>query len=131
MTIISNCVINLVPDKGKAFKEAFSVLKPGGRLMVSDIVLLKTLPESIRESVDAYVGCISGALMKDEYLNAIKSAGFNDINVVDESGFPLDCMINDPTGQAILEDLKVTERQLKDVEGSIASIKVSGIKPSA
>ncbi len=129
--IISNCVINLVPDKGKAFKEAFRVLKSGGRLMVSDIVLLKTLPESIRESVDAYVGCISGALMKDDYLNAIKLAGFNDVNVVDESVFPLDCMVNDPAGQAILEGLKVPEKQLKDVEGSIASIKVSGIKPSA
>jgi len=128
--IISNCVINLVPDKGKAFKEAFRVLKPGGRLMVSDIVLLKTLPEFVRESVDAYVGCISGALMKDKYLEAMKSAGFKDINVVDESVFPLDCMTNDPAGQAILEDLKVSEEQLKEVEGSIASMKISGIKPS-
>jgi arsenite methyltransferase len=128
--IISNCVINLVPDKGKAFKEAFRVLKPGGRLMVSDIVLLKKLPEFVRESVDAYVGCISGALMKDIYLEAIKSAGFKDISVVDESIFPLDCMANDPTGQVILDGLKVSEKQLKEVEGSIASIKVSGIKPS-
>jgi len=128
--IISNCVINLVPDKRRAFKEAFRVLKPGGRLMVSDIVLLKRLPEFVKESVEAYVGCISGAMMKDMYLDAIKSAGFKDISVVDESIFPLDCMTNDPTGQAILEGLKASEKQLKEVEGSISSIKVSGIKPS-
>ena len=128
--IISNCVINLVPNKERAFKEAFRVLKPGGRLMVSDIVLLKELPEFVRESVDAYVGCISGALMKDKYLDAIKSAGFKDVSVVDESIFPLDCVANDPIGGKILDGLKASERQLQEVEGSISSIKVSGIKPS-
>ena len=127
--IISNCVINLVPSKERAFKEAFRVLKPGGRLMVSDIVLLKKLPGFVRESVEAYVGCISGAMMKDKYLDAIKSAGFKKVQVVDESIFPLDCVANDPIGGRILEGLKVSEGQLKEVEGSISSIKVSGIKP--
>lgn len=97
--------------------------------MVSDIVLLKRLPEFARESVEAYVGCISGALMKDKYLNAIKSAGFKDVSVVDESIFPLDCVANDPIGGKILEGLKASEGQIKAVEGSISSIKVSGIKP--
>ncbi|MDM7918295.1 MAG: arsenite methyltransferase [Methanosarcina sp.] len=128
--IISNCVINLVPNKEKAFKEAFRVLKPGGRLMVSDIVLLKELPESIRESVEAYVGCVSGAMMKDRYLDAIKSAGFKEVSVVDESIFPLDCVANDPIGGKILEGIKASEGQLKTVEDSISSIKVSGIKPN-
>ncbi|NWF92851.1 MAG: arsenite methyltransferase, partial [Syntrophaceae bacterium] len=64
--VMSNCVINLSPDKGKVFKEAFRVLKPGGRLTISDIVLLKELPTFIRESIDAYVGCVSGALIKHE-----------------------------------------------------------------
>jgi len=77
--IISNCVINLVPDKKKAFQEAFRVLKPGGRLMVSDMVLLKELPKAVKESVEAYVGCISGAELKDRYLEAIRSAGFGDV----------------------------------------------------
>ncbi|MCJ7443979.1 MAG: arsenite methyltransferase [Methanotrichaceae archaeon] len=127
--IVSNCVINLVPDKELAFREAFRVLKPGGRLMVSDIVLLKELPEFLRESIDAYVGCVSGALEKDIYLDAIRLAGFQDVNVVDETVFPLDYMINDPTSQLILEGLKISADQLKEIEDSISSIKVNGFKP--
>jgi len=63
--VISNCVINLSPDKKRVFTEAFRVLKPNGRLMVSDIVLMKRLPETIRKSVQAYIGCLSGAEKKD------------------------------------------------------------------
>jgi arsenite methyltransferase len=128
--IISNCVINLVPDKESAFKEAFRVLKPGGRLMVSDIVLLKKLPDFVKNSIAAYVGCVSGAATKDRYLKAIESAGFIDVTVIDESVFPLDCITCDPTGQAILKSLERSPEQLKEIEGSISSIKVSGIKPS-
>jgi len=127
--IISNCVINLVPNKGKAFKEAFRVLKPGGRLMVSDIVLQKKLPDFVLESIEAYVGCIAGASTKTGYLDAIRSAGFEDVTVMDESSFPLDCMINDPTGQAILLSLKGSAEEIKKLEGAISSIKVRGIKP--
>jgi ubiquinone/menaquinone biosynthesis C-methylase UbiE len=122
--IISNCVINLVPNKEKAFSEAFRVLKAGGRLMVSDIVLLKKLPDFVKESIEAYVGCVAGASMKDRYLDAIKSAGFEDVAVIEESIFPLDCMTNDPTGQAILKSLKGSAEDIKKVEASIASIKV-------
>lgn len=128
--VISNCVINLVPDKKKAFKEAFRVLKPGGRLMVSDIVLLRKLPDFAIQSVAAYVGCISGAAMKESYLEAIESAGFNEVTVIDESVFPLDCMANDPTGQAIAQNLKEKVEEIKKVEDSVASIKVGGKKPS-
>ena len=127
--IISNCVINLVPNKGKAFKEAFRVLKPGGRLMVSDIVLQKKLPDFVLESIEAYVGCIAGASTKTGYLDAIRSAGFEDVTVMDESVFPLDCMTNDPTGQAILLSLKGSAEEIKKLEGAISSIKVRGIKP--
>jgi len=65
--VISNCVINLAPDKRKVFTEAFRVLKPGGRLMISDMVLLKELPDFIKNSIEAYIGCLSGAIMRDEY----------------------------------------------------------------
>jgi len=128
--IISNCVINLVPDKRRAFEEAFRVLRPGGRLMVSDIVLLKELPKSIKESVEAYVGCISGAVMKSSYLEALRSAGFKDVRVVDESIITLDYIASDPIGQAVLEKVKASGTQLEEAEGLISSIKVSGIKPS-
>ncbi|MDD4652005.1 MAG: arsenite methyltransferase [Methanothrix sp.] len=128
--VISNCVINLVPDKKKAFQEAFRVLKPGGRMMVSDIVLLKALPEFVRQSIKAYVGCIAGALPKDRYLDAIKSAGFKDVRVVQESIFPLDCMTNDPTGKAILTSLDGAPEERKNVEDCISSVKVSGLKPN-
>jgi len=128
--IISNCVINLVPNKEKAFREAFRTLRPGGRLMVSDIVLLKKLPDFVKESIEAYVGCVAGAAMKETYLGAMRSAGFKDVTVVEESVFPLDCMTNDPTGKAILQSMKGSAEEIKKIEGSISSIKVRGIKPA-
>ncbi len=128
--IISNCVINLAPDKARVFKEAFRVLKPGGRLMVSDIVLLKELPDFIRNSVQAYIGCISGAVMKDEYLKAVKAAGFQKVGIVDETSFPIDCIANDPTAKAIIKIMKVPKKTVKGFADSVISIKVYGVKPT-
>jgi SAM-dependent methyltransferase len=85
--VISNCVINLSPDKEKVFKEAYRVLKPGGRLMVSDLVLLKELPESVKKSDEAYVGCIAGAVLKKDYIRAAERAGFKGLKVVGEVPF--------------------------------------------
>lgn len=127
--VISNCVINLSPDKDKVFREAFRVLKPGGRLMVSDMVLLKELPEAIRRSVEAYVGCIAGAVMKEEYLSAIHSAGFREIKVLGEDVYPIELMAADPIAQAISADLDLSEEAAKDLSSSVASIKVSARKP--
>ncbi len=127
--IISNCVINLSPDKKRVFNEAFRVLKPGGRLMVSDIVLLKELPDFIRNSVAAYVGCISGALLKNEYLETITRAGFQEVQVLDEANFPIDCMANDPTASAVIDKLHLSEEKLKDTASSVVSIKVRALKP--
>ena len=126
--IISNCVINLSPDKKQVFKEAFRVLKPGGRLMVSDIVLHKELPEVIKNSVESYIGCLSGAIKKDEYLKAIKGAGFKDVRVIDETKYPIELMANDPTAKAIIEDFNIPEDELKSIADSVVSIKVQGIK---
>jgi SAM-dependent methyltransferase len=127
--IISNCVINLSPDKKQVFGEAFRVLKPGGRLMVSDIVLLKELPDFIRDSVAAYVGCVSGALMKDEYLATISGAGFAGVQVLDEAVFPIDCMANDPTAQVLIKKLDLSESEMENAANSVVSIKVQAIKP--
>lgn len=128
--VISNCVINLAPDKRGVFMEAFRVLKPGGRLMVSDIVLLKELPDFIKNSIEAYVGCLSGAIMRDEYIGAIQAAGFQEVRIIDETSFPIECMANDPTAKAIIENLKIPPEKVKEVASSVISIKVYGGKPN-
>lgn len=128
--VISNCVINLSPDKEKVFSEAFRVLRPGGRLMISDIVLLKELPAWIKNSVEAYVGCLSGAIMKGDYINIIEKAGFHQVEVVDEANFPIEFMANDPTAKAIMDNLNISIEKLNDVIDSVASVRVYAIKPN-
>jgi SAM-dependent methyltransferase len=128
--VISNCVINLVPDKRRVFKETFRVLKPGGRLMVSDIVLLRELPDVIKNSVEAYIGCLSGAIMRDEYLRAIQAAGFQEVRIADETSFPVDCMASDPTAKVIIKNAKIPPQEVADIASSVLSIKVYGVKPS-
>lgn len=88
--IISNCVINLSPDKQKVFEEARRVLKFGGRIMISDIVTEGELPEEIRKSFDAWTGCIAGALEKSKYLDTIRRAGFKNVKIVSESTYSID-----------------------------------------
>ncbi|MFA5090588.1 MAG: arsenite methyltransferase [Candidatus Omnitrophota bacterium] len=127
--IISNCVINLSPEKQEVFKEAFRVLKPGGRLMVSDLVLVKDLPDIIKDSVEAYVGCLAGATMKDEYLSFIKKAGFVDVKVVSQSNYPIEAMANDVTAQAVKNKPGIKQGDLQGVKDSVASIKVRAVKP--
>lgn len=83
--VISNCVINLAPDKEKVFSEIYRALKQGGRLMVSDTVLIKPLPENLKNDKDLLVGCVSGAILKQDYLNLLKKVGFFDIKIHKES----------------------------------------------
>jgi SAM-dependent methyltransferase len=127
-TIISNCVINLSPDKGRVFSEAFRVLKPGGQLVVSDIVLEEELPPFIIESVEAYVGCISGAMLKEEYMDAIRGAGFGEPEILDASPFPVELMMNDPTGQVIAENLGMEPEKLAEMAHTVISVKVRAVK---
>ncbi len=129
--VISNCVINLAPDKKRVFKEAFRVLKHGGRLMVSDLVLMKELPRVVKESVGAYIGCLSGAIRKDEYIKAIKNAGFRDVIILDEAHYPVELMANDQTAKAIIENFNIPKDAVKEIAKSVVSIKVQGIKPRA
>jgi SAM-dependent methyltransferase len=81
--IISNCVINLTPDKLIAYKEAFRVLKPDGRILVSDLVTIGSLPDEIRKSFEAWSNCIAGAMEKDAYIDTIEKAGFSDIEIIE------------------------------------------------
>jgi arsenite methyltransferase len=127
--IISNCVINLATDKAKVFREAFRVLKPGGRLMVSDMVLLKPLPAAMRRDLDAYAACLAGALLKEDYLQAIQSAGFKQVAIADEAGYDF----GDPTPEQVAAlqaiDPGLTPSDIRAAAAAVASIKVSAIKP--
>lgn len=126
--VISNCVINLSPNKRRVFEEAFRVLKPRGRLMVSDIVLLKELPEAIKTSVEAYVGCLSGAIMKDKYVEAIREAGFQEVKIIEEMHFPIEYMTKDPTAKAVIRKSKTLREKAEEIANSVASIRVYGVK---
>ncbi len=117
--IISNCVINLSPDKPAVFKEAYRVLKKGGKLMVSDLVLKRELPDSIKKSVEAYVGCVAGAIMKDEYIRHIREAGFNEIIVVDETAYGIESVSANPTNSKNLSE---------NAADYVSSIKISATK---
>ena len=96
--------------------------------MISDIALLKPLPDFILDSVQAYVGCLSGAIMKEEYLDAIKDAGFQKVRILQEKRFPLELMANDPTAKAIVNELNISEKDLKGLSRSVVSITVEGKK---
>lgn len=126
--IISNCVINLSVDKKKVFQEAFRVLKSGGRLMVSDMALLRELPEAVRDSVDAYMSCVAGALEKSAYLDAIREAGFQSVEVVGESTFPYEMFKNDPFAAELAEQAGLSDDDVKAAFDAVASIKVSAVK---
>ncbi|MFC1848875.1 methyltransferase domain-containing protein [candidate division CSSED10-310 bacterium] len=88
--IISNCVINLSPDKNRVFQEAFRILKPGGRLMVSDILLTEKLPAMVLKSAEAYLGCISGAILTEEYLAGLTAAGFEEVKILEKTAVPVE-----------------------------------------
>jgi arsenite methyltransferase len=114
--VISNCVINLSPDKPRVFREALRVLRPGGRMVVSDIVLVSQLPESVRESVEAYVGCIAGASRKSDYVQMIGDAGFERVEVVEEKRYGA-------TGEEIPDETAAWTAE------AVRSVKVRAFKP--
>jgi SAM-dependent methyltransferase len=126
--IISNCVINLSQQKDQVFKEAYRVLKDGGRMMISDIVITNDLPENVVKSVSAYVGCVAGAVKKDEYLVMIKDAGFSDVRIIDESKIPADLWADDPIAEKIREETGMTRDAGVSIFDAIASVKVSAQK---
>jgi len=126
--VISNCVINLVPDKKSVFREAFRVLRKGGRIMISDIVLLKELPLFLKKSLELYIECVSGALLKADYLEAIRKAGFTEVKISGETVFPVESLVLDPAARALIKKLRVSPKRLKELANSVRSINVAGVK---
>jgi SAM-dependent methyltransferase len=156
--VISNCVLNLAPDKPAVFREIARVLKPGGRLAVSDIALKHELPEAIAQSIAAYVGCIAGAILIDDYRNGLRAAGFEHVEIV-ESGKDLNayaklenqtgccspkmdtsnslqvieesCCSPAPVASASLHDELKTLLSQYDINAAAASVKVYAVKPDS
>ena len=127
-TIISNCVINLSPDKLRVFLEAFRVLKPGGRIFVSDIVLERHLPWFVRQSSAMYSACIAGALLEPEYLGAIKAAGFEGITIGTRAVYSVDNLVADP-GVGRLTRFLLTIPYFRTMASGVVSLGVSAAKP--
>jgi SAM-dependent methyltransferase len=120
--IISNCVLNLVPDKTRAFKEIYRVMKPGGHFCISDVVLRGSLPPSLQKSAEMYAGCVAGALQQEDYLDVIKNAGFRDITMMKTKvvEIPEDVLKSIATPQEI--------ETMKESGAGIFSITVTGNK---
>lgn len=126
--IISNCVINLSTDKPRVFREAFRVLRQGGTLLVSDLVLTRPLPEEISHSLDAYVACVAGAMTKEDYLSAIKAAGFSNIKVVTEKHFPAELLLDESRTSEIGQTLGLRSEKIIEGLSSVVSISVRAEK---
>ena len=124
--IISNCVINLSPDKIKVFAEAFRVLKPGGKLAVSDIVTEGDLPEAVKQSLSAWAGCVAGAVEAKEYIGMMEAVGFTDVSVN-----PV--FFDKETVDSALDEMKldVKEYPREDVYKAVYSAKITAYKPDS
>lgn len=114
--IISNCVVNLSPEKLQVFREAMRVLRPGGRMMVSDLVLTRPLAPELLANVELYVGCVAGAARKDEFLDLMREAGFGHVEVVEERGYSVG-----------LESLAEASPE-RDAFNAVVSVKVRATK---
>lgn len=123
--VISNCVINLSNQKEQVFREAYRVTKPGGRMMISDIILLNELPEYVKNSVEGHLACLAGAVTKEDCIDAISKAGFTDIRIDKQEPFPIELMLNDPLAEKIVRDNNLSEKEIKSITNSIASISIS------
>jgi SAM-dependent methyltransferase len=120
--VISNCVLNLVPDKSKAFSEMYRITKPGGRFCISDIVFEGEIPEVIRKSAEMYAGCVAGALQKNEYLSTITQAGFTNIKI--KKSNPIELPDESLAAWGILDDVI----KFREKGGGFFSITVTGSK---
>lgn len=125
--VISNCVINLSPDRPRVFAEIMRVLKPGGRVMISDLVSEHPTPRFLLENTHALVGCLP--VQEDQYLGLLKDSGLEKVEIVEEKAYPNDLLATDPAVQEFLAANPAEERVVLDFIGSIRSGMIQGIKP--
>lgn len=118
--VTSNCVINLVPDKAAVFREIARVLRPGGRLVISDIVLDGKLPEALEKDLLAYVGCVSGALERNDYFEKVTASGLTDIRILVDRDYL--GAVDDLLPEEVLELLRRSGSSVRDVEGQVRSV---------
>ena len=124
--VISNCVINLSADKKRVLEESHRVLKPGGRVMVSDIALLKELPSEIKSSIGAYIGCVAGADTREKYLATVETAGFQEVEVVNEVS--AEDIYSSTIEKALAENQETSVGMIKKTASSIISMQISALK---
>lgn len=130
--IISNCVINLSTNKQDVFSEAYRVLRPGGRMSYSDVILIKDLPEDIKHSIGGHLGCIGGAERLDQYVEYMTESGFEAIEVLQQAAFPLELMMTDPQIQKIaaLMDFDLSSEEARDLASRVQSMTITAFKQS-
>ncbi len=129
--VLSNCVINLSLDKGSVFREAFRVLKPGGQLSISDIILEQELPAFLQDSLAGHIACVSAAEKIDDYLAYLETAGFQKIKIVRKVAFPLELMLGDPQVKQLAQkmDFNLDSEEAKDIASRVKSISLIAEKP--
>jgi len=128
--IISNCVINLSLNKDKVYSEAYRVLKKGGKLSISDIVLEKELPDFVKDSLAGHIACVSGAEKLETYLQYVKDAGFTNIEIKSKTKFPLELMLTDPQVMLLAKQMNFSldSEEAKDIASRVTSISLSATK---
>ncbi len=122
--ILSNCVINLSPEKPKVYAEAHRVLRWGGRMMVSDVVLERVLPDAVLQSIEAYMGCVGGASLREPYLQTIRDAGFREVRVEREACFGDAIDLDDPAIQEAIKKLGIDHEQAREYGRSVTSLHI-------
>jgi arsenite methyltransferase len=127
--VLSNCVINLISDKAAVYREVARVLRPGGRMVISDVVLTAPLPEAIAANVAALTGCVAGAALREEYLETIAAAGLCDIEVVSETGFGAVVLTMVP--EAMREQAREAGIDIEGVAETVRSLTIRARRPEA
>lgn len=126
--VISNCVINMAPNKQQVFNEIFRVLKPGGQMMISDVIITEKLPEYLKASIEGLISCLEGQDSKEKYVQMIKSAGLTDVEIKKETPFPVEILLADPIVQRVILEHKPSKAEIEEISKTIISLTFSAFK---